>query len=281
MRPSPFSAMFRVDLINSAKWEKRSVQLICVAASTATFCLIYLLTSFASTAIPIYHNLHRKEKVFWNLAVVRGSFGFFAMAVGFWAIFLDTELAHDVVFAKTPFSNFAMCITVGFFVFECFMVCWSDLYFRQFNLLLNLHHWLSLVGYSLVLYSGSTHYMGCRGLLLEMSTPFSCLCWTLLKAGMTHTLLWKANQFLLVHTFHTRSIVECYIWYLTYQHWNRIWAAMPTETFIPLYVQLTLVTFVMTPYWTYKKTTQMINPVDWNFEDSVKNTFKNGQLKHE
>jgi ceroid-lipofuscinosis protein 8 len=41
---------------------------------------------------------------------------------------------------------------------------------------------------------------------------------------------------------------------------------MPMTVFLMLYVQLTLVSLVMTPYWTYKKTAQMINPVDWNFE---------------
>jgi hypothetical protein len=32
----------------------------------------------------------------------------------------------------------------------------------------------------------------------------------------------------------------------------------------------------MTPYWTYKKTQQMITPVDWNFEESSKTKSTNG-----
>jgi len=270
-----------LDLIHAAEWENRSVQLTWVAAATATFLAIYLFSEISSGIFSTYRNLRRKEKVFWNLAVVRGTFGFFSMVIGAWALFKDTELVKDVVYARTSISHFAMTTTTGFFVFECAMVLLSDIYYRQFNLLLNLHHWLSLIGYSLVLYSGSTHFLGCRGLLLEMSTPFSCLCWTLLKADLAHTFLWKANQFLLVHTFHTRSIIECYMWYLTYQHWDHIWASMPSSVFTVLYTQLTLVTFVMTPYWTYKKTTQMINPVDWNFEDSNKHVSKNGHLKNQ
>nr|KAG5706406.1 hypothetical protein BaRGS_033167 [Batillaria attramentaria] len=192
----------------------------------------------------------------------------------------------DVVFGTTATSSFALCITVGFFLFECGALTVSDAIFKSFSFLLNLHHWLSLVGYSLLIYYGAAHWIGCKGLVLEMSTPFSALCWTLLKAGKERSVVWKANQFLLVHTFHLRSVVECLFWYISYQNWSHIWAHMPLPVFLALYVQLTLVSLVMTPYWTYKKTAQMINPVDWNFESkrqgadvSALNGFTNTELK--
>lgn len=252
-----------------------------IIASFVFFCGVYFLSTVLSTAVRAYRNLRTKEKIFWHLAIVRGVYGLFCIVVGIWAIFVDTELEKDVIFATTPTSYFAMTTTVGFFVFECSMITWSDIYYKQFNLLLNIHHWLSLVGYSLLMYQESPHFFGTRGLILEMSTPFSCLCWTLLKADMANTLLWKVNQFVLVHAFHLRSVVECMLWYFTYKHWDRVWDAMPLPMFIILYVQLFLVTFIMTPYWTYKKTVQMITPVDWNFEDSSKNKTENGAVKQE
>ncbi|XP_052782002.1 protein CLN8-like [Mya arenaria] len=266
----------------AAEWSRPSVKAAYIAGAFLSFCSVYAISALMSTVTTqTYRKLQTKEVVFWNLAVVRGVYGLFCIVFGTWAIFMDTDLVGDVVFATSPSSHFAMTTTVGFFIFECGMILWSDIYFRQFNFLLNLHHWISLLAYSLLIYMGSTHFFGTRGLILEMSTPFSCLCWTLLKADMAHTLLWKANQFLLVHTFHLRSVAECAMWYWTYQHWNRIWAAMPLGMFVFLYTQLSLVTFIMTPYWTYKKTTQMINPVDWNFEDSVKYKHRNGEIKRE
>ncbi|KAH3880133.1 protein CLN8-like [Dreissena polymorpha] len=278
------SATRFVDLIHTFDWEQTQTKLGCVTLSFFYFVCVYFATNAISYIFLTYRNLKTKEKVFWNLAVARGNFGFFAIVIGLWALFVDNELHKDVVFATTPISHFAMCTTTGFFLFECLMVLWSDIYFKQFNMLLNIHHWVSLIGYSIVLTNGSTHYLGCRGLLLEMSTPFSCLCWTLLKADLAHSFIWKANQFLLVHTFHTRSIIECYMWYITYMNWDAIWASMPAGTFYPLYLQLVLVTFIMTPYWTYKKTVQMINPVDWNFEESAdakrkKDKSANGHIK--
>ncbi|KAL4226779.1 glutamate reuptake [Mactra antiquata] len=265
--------------IAEANFELRSVQFKFIGASFAFFSLVYLASMILSSTLKTYRNLRTKEKIFWHLAIVRGVYGVFCIIIGTWALFIDTELVKDVVYATTPTSHFAMTTTVGFFIFECAMILWSDIYYKTFNMLLNLHHWLSLVGYSLLIYLGSTHFFGTRGLILEMSTPFSCLCWTLLKADLANSFFWKANQFILVHAFHLRSVMEFNMWYLTYQHWDRIWEAMPTAMFVPLYLQLVLVTFLMTPYWTYKKTVQMINPVDWNFEDSNKNKTENGDMK--
>jgi len=265
----------------AADYKKMSVKLTFIVASLLTFTALFAAAAAASQMFRTYRNLRMKEKVFWNLAVVRGTYGIFCITVGTWAIFVDTELVKDVVFATTPTSYFAMTVTVGFFIFECSALTFSDYYFKQSNFLLNLHHWVSLVAYSTLIYLESTHFFGTRGLILEMSTPFSCLCWTLLKADMAHSFIWKANQFLLVHTFHLRSVVECGMWYFTYLHWDRIWSAMPAAMFALFYTQLVLVTFIMTPYWTMKKTQQLINPVDWNFEDSNKNKSFNGALKRE
>lgn len=242
------------------------VKLTLVLSSFVLWAVIYIASVCVSSLTVTYNKLKVKEKVFWNLAVVRATFGFFCTAVGLWAIFTETALDHDVIFGTTPTSHFALAITVGFFIFECGALSISDVIFRTASIMLNVHHWLALMGYVLVMYIGAGHCFGCKGLILEMSTPFSALCWTLLKAGKEHTLLWKANQFWLVHTFHLRSVIECMFWYISYQHWSYIWAEMPTPLFVILYVQLVLVTLIMTPYWTYKKTYQLINPVDWNFE---------------
>ena len=266
-------------LLAEIDYSKTTTRLLLILGAYLFYSLVFLVSLFLSSFIWTYRNLTGKEKVFWHLAIVRGAYGFFCIVVGLWAIFFDTELIKDVVFATTPTSFFALTVTIGFFIFECSMLLIMDIYYKQFNILLNIHHWLALLGYSLIMVVNSTHYFGTNGLILEMSTPFSCLCWTLLKAGKAHTLLWKANQFLLVHTFHLRSVVECYLWYQTYQNWARVWSAMPGLMFGILYTQLVLVTFVMTPYWTYKKTVQMVNPIDWNFEDEEKTKRMNGSAK--
>ena len=261
-------------LLAVCDYSKTSTRLGFIAASFIFFSSLFLLSTCLSKLSVTYQKLAPKEKLFWHLSLVRGAYGIFGMVFGLWAIFFDEELSQDVVFATSPTSFVAITVSTGFFIFECGMLLFSDVYYKQFSVLLHIHHWLALFGCSMVMVFESTHYFGTSGMILEMSTPFSCLCWTLLKAGKAHTFLWKANQFLLVHTFHLRSVAETYFWYVTYRKWDRIWSAMPGVMFACLYTQLFLVTFIMTPYWTYKKTAQMMNPVDWNFEVHVSNEPK-------
>ncbi|CAH1265071.1 CLN8 [Branchiostoma lanceolatum] len=215
-----------------------------IASSFFFFAFVYLLCHVLSSLLKTYNGLRLKEKIFWNLAVVRATFGVFCTVVGIWALWWDQEL-------------------------------------KKMSILLNLHHWLSLVGYSLILWVGSTHYFATNGLILEMSTPFSALCWVLLKCGLADTTIWWLNQCVLVHSFHLRSVLEVFFWMETYRHWDHIWADMPTSMFVSFYTELTLVSLVMTPYWTYKKSAQLFNPIDWNFLDAEKTKTTNGAAKKE
>ncbi|XP_050411622.1 protein CLN8 [Patella vulgata] len=260
-------------------YESSEVKKQLILGSFFFFFGTYIFSMIVSPVIfSSYKNLKTKEKVFWHLAIVRSVFGIFAGLVGLWALSTPTNLDRDVVFGTTATTYFAIATTVGFFTFECTALLISDIIFRNYSMLLNLHHWLSLVGYSIVLFSGSSHFFAGKGLVLEMSTPFSAICWTMLKCGKEKSFLWKANQFFLVHTFHCRSIVECYLLFTSYKNWDYIYTQMPSPVFYALYIQLPLITFVMTPYWTYKKTVQMVQQKDWNFEDSEKGVG-NGSIK--
>jgi len=136
------------------------------------------------------------------------------------------------------------------------------------NILLNLHHYLGLINYAWLALSGCGYMLSGVCLSLEMSTPFSCLCWVGIKLGYGNSIPWKINQFVLLHAFHLRNVVECYVWYLSYQNWTVIWKEMNIVTFVLLYIGLSSVTFAMTPIWTYKKTVQFVTGGDWNFKST-------------
>lgn len=48
--------------------------------------------------------------------------------------------------------------------------------------------------------------------------------------------------------------------------------------FIVLFSGLFAVTLILNPYWTYKKTQQLLSPTDWNFENKA---MENGKLNGE
>lgn len=249
-------------------YEDRNVKAYIIAATVLFVSGLFSGSLLFCNLFKAFRGLVLKHQVFMSLAIVRGVYGIFGIVIGCYAIFKSTALDRDVVFGKNATSSFAMCVTVGFFIFELSAVLLSDVAFKTFSKMLIMHHGLALVAFTLAITSESNYSFGCKGMTLEMSTPFSCLCYVFLKAGMENSTVWKINQFILIHTFHLRSVVECYLWYVTYQHWGDIYSKMSTPIFVLLYTNLVLVTFVMTPYWGYKKTEQLFNPVDWNFQES-------------
>lgn len=230
---------------------------------------LFILSYFGSYFLPTFkYRLRTKEKVFWCLSFVRAAFGFVCTFFGIWYIAVDDILHKDVVGGNNISSYVAIYVCVGFFLFECAALVVSNILFRNFDPFLALHHTLSLVGYSVcTYYTDKGHFFAMAGLLLEMTTPFSCISWMFLKAKMAHLKAWKINQYVLVHLFHCRTTLEGYLFYKSYHQWDSITTDMPAAILFLLYTQLTLQFFLFTPYWTYKKMLQLFNPVDWNHPD--------------
>ena len=232
----------------------------------AMFGLSYLVSFHSST----YRSLKTKEKIFWCLAFPRALFGVFCTFISCWHIFVDPILFKDVVNTSTFSSHFAVDVVVGFFIFECTAFFSSNIVFREFNMILAAHHLLSLLGFGAIVYSEKIHFFSTISLLNEMTTPFSCLCWMLIKAKMADTYVWKINQIILVHLFHCRTLLEGYLFLWSYRQWDNIITNMSWPHFVVLYLFLTLQLLVLTPYWTYKKTKQLFKPEDWNHSEEKK-----------
>jgi len=175
--------------------------------------------------------------------------------------------------ATTDESWTFICLIIGFFIFEEVTLIYFDLRYRTFSKELHAHHLISFIGYFLTALLGVNHYVAISLFLLEASTPFSCVCWCLLKLKLEHTFIWKANQWILIYIFHVRTLIELWCWYICYQNWTSMKQYSHLVYIVSLFVGLTSSTFWLTPYWTYKKTKQFFNPVDWNAES--KRTKKN------
>ena len=234
------------------------------------FCLLCVISSF----IPTYKQLKRAHKVFWCLAGVRALFGLRAVVFSI-LILTDSELWEDFVLSKTLSSQLFFTSIVGFFLFECSMLLISDILFKQRSYTLLIHHSLSLVGYSIGLFWDHGYFLGSIIVSLEMSTPFSCLCWVLMKAKMSETFIWKANQCLMVHLFHTRQNLLCVVMYIVVSHWWNFYQNMNVVLMTFLVGGAIIMFLGLNPYWTYRKTEQLFSRQDWNFK-SGQTPDKNG-----
>lgn len=148
---------------------------------TSVFLLSHLLSLLLSQT---YNSLLPKEKVFWNLAATRGAFGIQSSVAGLRALTEDSELSRDKVRGQEDWSWFHLLTATGFFVFENVALHTSSVIFRSFDIPLATHHFFALAGFAgAVVWDSQGHFLAMVTLLLEMSTPFTCISWMLLKVN--------------------------------------------------------------------------------------------------
>nr|XP_031547207.1 protein CLN8 isoform X1 [Vicugna pacos]XP_031547208.1 protein CLN8 isoform X1 [Vicugna pacos] len=213
-----------------------------------------------------YHSLVPREKVFWNLAATRAVFGVQSTTAGLWALLVDPVLQADRVLGQQNWCWFQITTATGFFFFENVAIHVSHLLFRNFDFFLATHHLFAFLGFlGLVVNLEAGHYLAMVTLLLEMSTPFTCASWMLLKAGRADSPLWRLNQWVMVHLFHCRMVLTYHMWWVCLRHWEGLARSLFPPHLALFLVGLGLLTLVINPYWTHKKTQQLLTPVDWNF----------------
>ena len=205
--------------------------------------------------------------MFWNLAIVRGTYGFIGVFMSVYILFTVDFEANNIATYTTRESTFLLISHLGFFIFEWSAQILFDIKYKTFSSALHVHHLIAFAGYFMVIQSKTNHFLAALGFLLEGSTPFSCICYCLIKAGMEKTLLWKTNQILLVHIFHVRSVLECTMFYKLIVNWTKF-QQIPPLVFWHSFFGTLIVMIFLTPLWTHRKTKQLFNPSDWNTPDA-------------
>ncbi|XP_028848620.1 protein CLN8 [Denticeps clupeoides] len=230
---------------------------------SSVFFFCHLLSSACCVT---FRALSPREKVFWNLAATRAVFGIQSTVAGLRALMEDSALSADKVQGQEDWSWFSVLTATGFFLFENLALHVSSAVFCNFDLPLAVHHFFALCGFAgTVVWDSLGHFLPMVTLLLEMSTPFTCISWMLLKAGWARTFFWKANQFTMIHMFHCRMVLTYYMWWVSWCHWTELNAHVALPQRLIFFTGLALLTLLINPIWTHKKTMQLLNPVDWNF----------------
>ncbi|KAG9493811.1 protein CLN8 [Eleutherodactylus coqui] len=261
--------------LDYSSWHNRQ---ILIAGGFLFYMGIFVFSHLASVMLfATYRSLLAKEKVFWNLAATRAVFGVQCIGAGLCALLLDPVLLADQITGQQGWAFFTILIATGFFVFENLALHISHYVFWTFDILLAVHHFFAFIGYfGAVISSSAGHYLPMVTLLLEMSTPFTCISWMLLKAGWSQTLFWKVNQWIMIHMFHCRMVLTYHLWWVSLYNLERLLRSVSPLYVAFFFVGLTLVTLLLNPYWTYKKTQQLLTSADWNFESTAKKCSRQG-----
>ncbi|XP_069462190.1 protein CLN8 [Ambystoma mexicanum] len=247
------------------RWEIR-VKLIAIGFTfyLGIFFSCHLMSFLVSST---YRSLSAKEKVFWNLATTRAVFGILSIICGLRALLVDPVLIADPIRSQRDWTSVTMLLATGFFLYENISLHIFNIIFWTFDPFLAVHHLFAFAGcFGAVLCNEAGHYLPMMFLLQEMSTPFTCVSWILLKVGWSETIFWKANQWIMIHMFHCRMILTYHMWWVCFCNWGKLLNEVPLLYNLVVLPGLCILTFILNPYWTHKKTQQLLTPVDWNFE---------------
>lgn len=69
----------------------------------------------------------------------------------------------------------------------------------------------------------------------------------------------------MIHAFHCRMVLTYYMWWITFTHWRELTTHVALAQLVLFFSGLALLTLIINPIWTHKKTMQLLHPVDWNF----------------
>lgn len=220
-----------------------------------------------------YRELSLKDKMFWSLATVRGMGGLLGGPLAAYALYFDNEPFNETINQKTELSYILIPNFWGFFIFEWCSQIYFDFRFQTFNYQLHAHHMTAFFGLFFCVFYDHMHYVGLWSFTLELSTPFSCISYLLIKMKMSKSLLWSVNQFTLVHTFHMRSLIEMKMIYDIYKNWEQLKYIPAIELYNFVFGIFAIFLF-LTPYWTWKKTQQLFTKTDFSSSEDLKKKSK-------
>jgi hypothetical protein len=228
----------------------------------AVFVLGHIISS---VFVKTYRNLHNKDKIRWDLAIVRSVFAFVSAYMSIHTLLGEPELFAEPTTKNNAFSALVFCYTSSFFVWETITLLYLYVFHAVREAPLMLHHILGLIYYSGGLVSGKMHFFGCFALIEEFSAPFTAFGWMLQKAGLEPSILYIYNQvaLLLVWVFlriGCDAIIEFRIWNVRYEmlaafHPSNGFLGVLTATF--MMVGNLILVFYLNPYWFYKKFQQL------------------------
>lgn len=170
--------------LDYTSWKIRST--LVVAGFVFYVGVFVVCHQLSSSLNATYRSLVAREKVFWNLAATRAVFGVQSTAAGLWALLADPVLQADKARGQQNWCWFHVATATGFFLFENVAVHVSNVLFRTFDWFLVIHHLFAFLGFlGSVVNLRAGHYLAMITLLLEVSTPFTCVSWMLLKVSVS------------------------------------------------------------------------------------------------
>lgn len=247
---------------------KLEAKLVIISSAIVVFLLVFVASFLTS-----YRFLNKlNEKITMCRLRVQNLFVLFGCFFGIWYFAIDDTLNNDMVNAHTKSSHTVIYVFIAFFLFDTVTIVIYNFALERMDPSVFAHHSLCLACIGIIQYYNALHGFALTFILLEVVLPCMGLSWVLWKLNLSHSLIWKFNQAVVIHLFHCSLLMEAYVLYKMYKHWDDATASMPR---LALYFLIAVVLFLLiffTPYWTYKKTRHL-------FKEEFEREFKKREFQ--
>lgn len=175
-------------------------------------------------------------------------FSFVASSTSIWYVAVDDTLMNDVVNGRSTLSLVVICSSVGFYMFDSMLLLGTN------STMALVHHGFVILAHSVCIYYDKAYFFGVQGLLFQVAIFFRRLRWTLFKVKTDHSSIWMIYQFLVIHLYHCRMVLELYWVYKVFQNWDYIITEIPICAAVLLCMWFAGSFFWFTPRCIYRET---------------------------
>lgn len=219
---------------NQAEWVlKEYVLSDSVIPYTSVFCgmfackMVYNVTQLTSTIyFKSYSSLSKIQRTEWNNRAISTIHAIFittmALYFVFWSdLFSDYQHAGLITFRNSPFSTFALGVSVGYFLADFGMILWF--YPSLGGMEYVFHHLLSVAGVAYSMLTGEGQLYTYMVLISETTTPGINLRWYLDTAGMKRSRAYLINGVVIfVAWLVARILLFLFLFYHVYLHYDQV-----------------------------------------------------------
>lgn len=192
------------------------------------FCkLVYDLTQLLSNFyIKNFASLTKIQQIEWNNRGISTIHAIFITIMSlyfvFWSdLFSDQRLAGSITFRSSPLSNFALGVSVGYFIADLGMILW--LYPSLGGIEYVIHHSLSGIAVSYSMFSGEGQLYTYMILISEITTPEINIRWYLDIGGMKRSIAYLINGVVIFFAWLVaRILMFGYMFYHVYLHYDQV-----------------------------------------------------------
>ncbi|KAK3009154.1 hypothetical protein RJ639_013690 [Escallonia herrerae] len=194
-----------------------------ILASKVVYDLTQLISAFYFRG---YAGLTKIQRIEWNNRGISTIHALFIATISlyfvFWSdLYSDDNLAGLVTFRSSPFSTFALGVSVGYFLSDLGMICW--LYPALGGLEYVIHHSLSGIAVAYAMFTGEGQLYTFMVLISEVTTPEINMRWFLDTAGLKRSNAYLINGVLIFFAWLVaRIMLFVYMFYHVYLHYDQV-----------------------------------------------------------